>query len=89
MNPIVVEAIGFAAFLTNVLGNWLLAVKSERGWLVRIVSIVLWGVYGWKTASFAMMANAVTFFGINCYGYRKWRKDAREAKWFEEQRRAA
>lgn len=89
MNPLLVETIGFVAFVLNVYGNWLLAVKSERGWLVRIVSIVCWGVYAGKTQSLAMMTNAVTFFGINCYGFWKWRKEAREAEWFEKQRRAA
>jgi hypothetical protein len=74
------------AFALNVWGNWLLAVKSERGWLVRIASIVLWGIYAGQTASIAMTANSITFFGINCFGYWKWRK---EARWFEDQRRSA
>lgn len=86
MTPLVVEIVGFVAFALNVLGNYLLAVKSDRGWLVRLVSIVCWGVYGGKTQSWPMIANAVTFFGINCFGYWKWRK---EARWREEQRRAA
>lgn len=74
---------GLLAFATNVWGNILLTRKSERGWWVRIVSIVLWFIYARNTSSLAMTANSVTFFGINCYGMWKWRK---ERKAFEASR---
>ncbi len=69
-----VEAVGFLAFLTNVVGNLLLARKNIAGWIVRLVSIVLWGSYAWNTTSASLLANAVTFFAINCYGFRHWWK---------------
>ena len=69
-----VNALGFAAFATNVAGNFLLAHKRLSGWVVRLVSIVLWGVYASEIASWPMIANAITFFGINCYGIWQWRK---------------
>lgn len=69
------ELIGVAAFVTNVIGNLLLAQKNERGWWIRIVSIMLWFVYAQNTSSVAMTLNAVTFFGINVYGLLKWRKE--------------
>ncbi len=65
---------GFAAFLSNVYGNLLLARQRADGWYVRIVSILLWGLYGWSTASLPMLANAATFLGINIYGLYKWKK---------------
>ena len=81
-----VEAVGFLAFVLNVAGNVMLAWKNKIGWLVRIASIIAWGVYAVNIVSWPMMANAVTFFGINCVGFYRW---SREAKWFETQRRAA
>lgn len=77
MSPIVQEAIGLGGFVTNVLGNMLLAHKSQRGWGVRIASNVLWLVYAGKHQSFAMAANGVTFMGINVYGWLKWRRENR------------
>lgn len=68
------DAFGFAAFLSNVAGNLLLARKSEKGWPVRIGSILLWGAYGLRTASLPIMANAATFFVINIYGMWSWRR---------------
>jgi hypothetical protein len=73
------DAIGFAAFLTNVAGNLLLTGKSVHGWWIRIVAIVLWFVYARSTASWPMTANAVTFFGINCYGLWKWNRERKTA----------
>lgn len=89
VNLYIVEAVGFAASVSNMYGNWLLARQSDRGWLVRIGSIILWGIYGASTSGISVMLNAVVFFGINIYGFRNWRKKAREARWLEEQRRAA
>lgn len=69
------DAAGFAAFLLNVWGNLLLARKSETGWPVRIASILLWGAYAWSVSSLPMLANAATFFCINCYSAWKWRRE--------------
>ncbi len=71
-----IEVVGFAAFATNVAGNLMLAGKSARGWVVRLVSIVLWFIYAANTSSPALVANAVTFFAINCYGLWKWKREA-------------
>lgn len=70
-----VEVVGFAGFVLNVWGNLLLARKSRNGWYIRIVSIVLWGIYGVGAASWPNVANAVTFFGINVYGLWKWKQE--------------
>jgi len=94
------DANGYLSFLLNVAGNLFLAWKWRSGWVVRIVAIVSWGIYGLQLASKPIIANAVTFFCINCYGWYKWRKDeakradaarkkAADDKWFEEQRRLA
>jgi len=68
------EAWGIAAFLSNVVGNVLLTRKVWHGWWVRILSITLWFVYAQQVSSLAMTLNAVTFFGINCYGLWAWRR---------------
>ena len=75
-----IEIVGGLAFITNVLGNFLLARKRIEAWPVRLVSIVLWGIYAWDIASLSLFANAITFFGINCYGLHYWWKhrDTRE-----------
>lgn len=71
----IVDVIGFAAFLTNVAGNFMLVYKTVWGWVVRLVSISLWFVYGWGDDSLPNVANAVVFFFINCYGIYRWRKE--------------
>lgn len=92
------DANGFLSFILNVAGNMMLAWKWRSGWVVRIVAIVSWGLYGLQIRSNPIMLNAVTFFCINCYGWWKWRKEEKlkaekkpseYEKWFEEQRRTA
>lgn len=103
MTPITwVDANGFLSFVLNVAGNLFLAWKWRSGWVVRIVAIVSWGIYGWQIASKPIILNAATFFCINVYGFCRWRREEREPpktseqlekekyeKWFEEQRRSA
>ena len=55
--------------------NALLVWKSVWGWVVRLVSITLWGVYAFDVDSPSMLANAGTFFCLNCVGWWKWRRD--------------
>jgi hypothetical protein len=69
------EAIGIVGFLTNVWANLLIARKSESGWIVRLVSNVLWLVFGLAQASLANTLNAVAFAGINVYGLCRWRRE--------------
>ncbi len=68
------EVVGFGAYIANVVGNVLLIYKRGSGFDIRIVSIVLWGIYGLGELSPAVLANSITFFGINCYGAWKWRR---------------
>ncbi len=77
MSPLLHEAIGLGGFATNVIGNMLLAHRSQNGWGVRIASNVLWLIYAGHASSFAMTANGVTFLALNVYGWVKWRKEAR------------
>lgn len=72
---LVTDVVGFVAFALNVVGNLMLARKSIYGWLVRLASITLWGVYALAITSGPVGLNAVVFFGINCYGWYKWRRD--------------
>lgn len=66
------ELIGFAAFLSNVAGNIMLTRKIRAGWIVRLFSITVWGIYATLIPSPSLLANAITFFGINCYGFWNW-----------------
>jgi len=86
---LLIDLVGFAAFASNVAGNLLLAWKRIDGWIVRAVSIVLWGIYASNIDSWPMIANSVTFFAINCFGFWKWRKKQAEERWLDEQRRHA
>ena len=74
MSFTLIEIVGFFAFITNVIDNLLLARKVIWAWPVRLVSIVAWGVYAWDQSSPSLLANAITFFGINCYGFHYWWK---------------
>lgn len=68
------ELVGLAAFLLNVVGNLMLARRRMAGWLVRLAAITAWGIYAMLAWSPSLLANAITFFGINCYGYWNWRR---------------
>ena len=68
-----IEAVGYAAYGLNVMGTCLLAYKSIWGWVFRVVSISLWGIYASEIESGPMITNAITFFAINCFGLWKWR----------------
>lgn len=80
MNVTWLDAFGFAAFVSNVVGNIMLARLSRSGWYVRIGSILLWGAYGVTTKSLPIIANAATFFCINVYGLWSWTRDAKRTK---------
>ena len=75
-----VDANGFLSFILNVAGNLMLAWKWPSGWIVRIVAIISWGIYGASIASNPIILNAVTFFCINCYGWVKWRRERNELR---------
>lgn len=67
-------AVGYAAFVLNVGGNLLLAHKNTFGWLVRLVTNVVWVVYAVQIDDGGPMAlNHIVFFGINIYGLFKWK----------------
>jgi nicotinamide riboside transporter PnuC len=74
------EWVGAVATITNIVGNLALANLKSRGWMIRLLTNVLFVVYsahiwgGWP-----MMANHLTFFVINIVGWYKWRK-ARAAR---------
>lgn len=68
------ELLTWSAFILNVVGNILLARKKESGWWIRLAPNVLWFIFAVNIRSSAMLANSVTFFGINLYGIWKWRK---------------
>lgn len=71
-------AIGYLAFVLNVVGNLLLAHRNIGGWVVRLVTNVLWVAYALQVSDGGPVAlNHVVFFGINVYGFWKWRQRKR------------
>lgn len=82
MTVTLIEVVGLAAFLTNVAGNFMLVYKNRWGWwgwVVRLISISLWFVYGVGDSSLPNTANAIVFFFINCWGIWKWREERKVA----------
>jgi hypothetical protein len=69
------EAVGLAAFATNVWANILLARKAEAGWVVRLVANAFWLAFGIIAFSIANILNSVTFAVINVYALRRWRRE--------------
>lgn len=70
-----VEWVGVVAFITNVWGNWALAKLKSTGWIIRLVTNVLWIVYSAHTwGGWPLMLNHVAFFVLNIVGWIKWRK---------------
>lgn len=71
----VVEAVGYTAFIANVVGNLMLARLNVWGWIVRLLTNVLWIVYAIQIESGGpMWLNHLTFFSINVYGFRTWKR---------------
>lgn len=78
MNPILIEATGYFATALNVAGNLMLAKMSIRGWIVRMVTNVVYIVYALQISQgLPVVANHVLFLGINAYGLWQWRRQAK------------
>ena len=74
LDPNTVQAIGYLAFSLNVAGNLMLARMNAWGWIVRLITNVVWIVYATQVAGGGpMWANHAAFFAINLYGFRNWR----------------
>lgn len=74
------ELVGFVGFVTNVLGNLLLAWKYKSGWGIRLVPNVCWAAYSIHFTNVALLLNSVTFFIINVIGWWKWSRSARACR---------
>ncbi len=74
-----VECVGLVAFVLNVWGNLMLARLKTGGWVVRLLTNVVWVVYALYTdGGWPMMLNHIVFFWINIDGYLKWARAARQ-----------
>jgi hypothetical protein len=68
-----VEWVGCAAFVTNVWGNLMLARLKTGGWVVRLLTNVIWVIYSWHTnGGWPLMLNHLVFFYINVDGWIRW-----------------
>lgn len=71
----IVEAVGYTAFIANVAGNLMLAKQNLWGWVVRLVTNVLWIGYAVNIEGGGpMWLNHVAFFAINVYGFTEWKR---------------
>ena len=73
----ITEAIGIVGSIANIWGNLLIAQKSERGWVVRLLGNALWIAFGILTLSVANLVNSSLFAVTNVYGMVQWRRIAR------------
>lgn len=73
----VAEVAGALYFVLNVLGNAALVWKWRSGWLLRIVAILMQGAYAVLQRSPSFIANSAVFLVLNCYGWWKWRREAK------------
>jgi len=74
------ELVGLLATATNIWANILLAHKSERGWVVRLLANALWLTFGIVSGSLANTLNSLIFAGINIYALRRWRRERLASK---------
>jgi len=68
------EIVGVLGFVTNLIGNLMLTGKTRPGWLIRIISNILWGIYAiiiWPSAP-SVLLNAVVFSIVNIIGWYRW-----------------
>jgi hypothetical protein len=84
--PTWAESVGFAAFLLNVWGNWLMTKRDARGWWVRIACNFVQLAYAALILSPSLVVSAVVFLGINVKGIVEWRRpraavDGSHAPW--------
>ncbi len=70
-----IVALGFVAFLLNVVANLMLATKNSWGWILRLVSNVAWIAYAIHVVDGEpMVLNHIVFFGINVFAFWNWRR---------------
>jgi hypothetical protein len=68
-----VEVTGYAATGLNIWGNLALARMSRTGWIIRMLTNVVYVIYAVQVSGgMPVVANHVLFFGINLYGFRRW-----------------
>ncbi len=68
------QVVGWVAFALNVWGNLELTKVGNRGHVIRLCSNACWLVYAPIIGAWALFVNHLTFAGINCLGYYRWRK---------------
>ena len=83
------DILGYVAFALNVWGNLALTSKGVSGWIVRLACNICWLPYCFSTRppAYALLANHVLFAGINIYGWRRWKREAKEVAYANAQKR--
>lgn len=76
-----VELTGLLAFGLNVWGNMMLARLRTGGWIIRLLTNVVWVVYSLHTdGGWPLMLNHLVFFYINVDGWLAWRRAAKSGQ---------
>lgn len=62
------------AFLISLMGVWLNIKKKKEGFLIWIVSNILWIIYNCMHKSYIQAFLFLVFVGTSIYGYIKWKR---------------
>jgi nicotinamide riboside transporter PnuC len=73
-----VEIVGCVATVLNIIGNLMLARLRLGGWVIRLLTNIVWVVYSLNTnGGWPLMLNHLVFFYINLDGWLAWRRAQR------------
>ena len=73
MNEIT-EIVGWLGFALNLWGNLALTRYDAWGWIIRLGSNVAWVAYSANAGVWPLLANHITFAGVNVLGWIRWRR---------------
>lgn len=64
--------VGWLALALNVWGIWDLSRQNVRGWLVRLLCNLTWGIYAFGVGAWPLLANHAVFLVVNTIGWVRW-----------------
>jgi len=60
--------------LCGFIGMWMTGKYNAVGWLVALLSQILWVVYAFYSHDYALLVPAVAYSAVYIYCYRQWTK---------------
>jgi uncharacterized membrane protein len=73
-----IEDVGFAAFVLDVIATWLFTKKHLWAWPISLLSLGCWWLYGMMTHDRPIVVSTSVFTVICLYGWWRWWKDEQE-----------